>query len=154
MLYRVLLLSALTAALAGCATGPSSMTGGRPTVKPEANANWHNLGVSPNGNILNELDERSIRRQGSLVTFRDRKTIFNPKKENFLSTPPHKYSINSWQIDCSARTFRLMAVALFDENGRQTASYTYNDAQIKPMPVVQNSASFQQMQFVCGHSAV
>jgi hypothetical protein len=71
------------------------------------------------------------------------------EKENFLSTPRHKTSINSWLIDCSARTFRLTSMVLFDENGRQIASYTYNDSQIKAMPVTQNSASFQQMQYVC-----
>ena len=84
-----------------------------------------------------------------MVSFRDRKTIFNLKKENFLSTPRHKVSINSWQIDCSQRTFRLLDMVLFDENGRQIASFTYNDNQIKPMPVVQNSASYQQMLLVC-----
>ena len=103
----------------------------------------------PNGNILNELDKLSVRKQGQLVSFRDRKTIFNLKKENFLSTPRHKVSINSWQIDCSQRTFRLLDMVLFDENGRQIASFTYNDNQIKPMPVVQNSASYQQMLLVC-----
>jgi hypothetical protein len=40
-------------------------------------------------------------------------------------------------------------MVLLDENGRQIASYTYNDNQIKAMPVTQNSASFQQMQYVC-----
>lgn len=106
-------------------------------------------GGLPNGNILNELDKLSVRKQGQLVSFRDRKTIFNLKKENFLSTPRHKVSINSWQIDCSQRTFRLLDMVLFDENGRQIASFTYNDNQIKPMPVVQNSASYQQMLLVC-----
>ena len=90
-----------------------------------------------------------MRRSGTLVTFRDRKTIFNTRKENFLTTPRHKYSINTWQVDCRARTYRLLDVTLYDENSRQVASFSYNDSQIKPMPVVQNSASFQQMQFVC-----
>jgi hypothetical protein len=53
----------------------------------QANADWENLGVSPNGNILNELDKLSIKQQGSVVTFRDRKTIFNVKKKT--SCPPH-----------------------------------------------------------------
>ncbi|AXE29653.1 hypothetical protein DK842_06935 [Chromobacterium phragmitis] len=140
--------------LAGCATAPQP---GTPTqsVKPAAatpapaSADWQNLGVSPNGNILNELDLLSIKRQGSLVTFRDRKTIFNLKKENFLTTPRHKTSLNVWQIDCAQHTFRLLGMTLFDENGRQIAAFSYNDAQIKSMPVVQNSASYQQMLLVC-----
>ncbi|OHX14853.1 surface-adhesin E family protein [Chromobacterium sphagni] len=140
--------------LAGCATTPQPATTPA-TVKPAepsaapASADWQNLGVSPNGNILNELDQLSIKRQGPLVTFRDRKTIFNLKQENFLSTPRHKVSLNSWRIDCSQHTFRLLDMVLFDENGRQIASFSYNDSQIKAMPVVQNSASYQQMLLVC-----
>ena len=157
MNYRVLALMAAASILAGCASAPTSTLSHRP-VRPPVNqpsADWENLGVSPNGNILNELDKLSIKREGTLVTFRDRKTIFNLKKENFLSTPRHKVSINTWQMDCNARTFWLKAMVLFDENGRQIASFTYNDGQIKPMPVVQNSASYQQMQWVCqGHNAL
>jgi hypothetical protein len=59
----------------------------RPRSTAQANADWENLGVSPNGNILNELDKLSIKPQGSVVTFRDRKTIFNVKKKT--SCPPH-----------------------------------------------------------------
>jgi hypothetical protein len=154
MFYRLLALAACGSLLAACTTVPTQTSSPRPKPLPaplpsQANADWENLGVSPNGNILNELDKLSIKPQGSVVTFRDRKTIFNVKKENFLSTPRHKISINSWLIDCSARTFRLTSMVLFDENGRQIASYTYNDSQIKAMPVTQNSASYQQMQYVC-----
>ncbi|MBV8680734.1 MAG: hypothetical protein JO338_09845 [Aquitalea sp.] len=154
MFYRLLGLSACFGLLAACTTVPTQTNTTKPrpgitTPLPQANADWENLGVSPNGNILNELDKLSIKQQGTIVTFRDRKTIFNLKKENFLSTPRHKTSINSWLIDCSARTFRLTAMVLFDENGRQIASYTYSDSQIKAMPVTQNSASYQQMQYVC-----
>ena len=158
MLLRLLALALTTSLLAACATPPSTPSQtSTPAYKPpkaEANANWQNLGVSPNGNILNELDQLSLQREGNLVTFRDKKTIFNPKMENFQSTPSHKYSINTWQIDCNEHTFRLLSVKLFDEGGKQIASYTYNDAQIKAMPVVKNSASFQQMKFVCGNQAI
>ncbi|MEC5208669.1 hypothetical protein QF022_003625 [Vogesella perlucida] len=97
----------LCALLAGCATTPRSTpplttkpatkTGGS-TAQPAkpvavANADWVIMGVTPNGNILHEVDKLSIQRRGNLVLFRDRKTIFNPKKENFLSTPRHKQSI-------------------------------------------------------------
>ena len=154
MFYRLLVLAAMGSLLSACTTTPSQTSPIKPrpapaTASAPANADWENLGVSPNGNILNELDKLSIKQQGNTVTFRDRKTIFNVKKENFLSTPRHKTSINSWLIDCSARTFRLTSMVLLDENGRQIASYSYNDNQIKPMPVTQNSASFQQMQYVC-----
>jgi len=152
MYYRLLALIISAGVLAGCANQPGSFskygsTSGSHSTVPSAD--WENLGVSPNGNILNEIDKMSIQKRGTLVSFRDRKTIFNIKKENFLNTPRHKVSINSWQIDCSNKTFRLTSMILFDENGRQIATFTYNDNQIKPMPVVQNSASFQQMQYVC-----
>ena len=152
MHYRLLALAISAGVLTGCATQPTTFT--QPIVAPVTqsavpSADWENLGVSPNGNILNEIDKMSIQKQGALVSFRDRKTIFDLKKENFLNTPRHKVSINSWQIDCNAKTFKLVGMILFDENGRQVATFTYNDSQIKAMPVVQNSASFQQMQFVC-----
>jgi hypothetical protein len=150
MNYRFLALPLLVGLLAGCATPPTAPgLGGRTSQSNVPTADWENLGVSPNGNILNEIDRLSIRRQGDLVSFRDRKTIFDLSKENFLSTPRHKVSLNSWQIDCKAQTFRLTAMILLDENGRQIASFTYNDTQIKPTPVVQNSASYQQMLYVC-----
>ncbi|WP_434632151.1 surface-adhesin E family protein [Chromobacterium sp. CV08] len=151
---RIHPLSLLALLLAGCAATPRPAAPTQPVapVAPQAapaSADWQNLGVSPNGNILNELDLLSIKRQGSLTTFRDRKTIFNLKKENFLTTPRHKVSLNTWQIDCAQHTFRLLDMTLFDENGRQIAGFTYNDNQIKSMPVVQHSASYQQMLLVC-----
>lgn len=151
MNYRLLAMALSVAILAGCAIQPGSgaYRGGSASQSNLPSADWENLGVSPNGNILNEIDKLSIRKSGTLVTFRDRKTIFNPRKENFLNTPRHKVSLNTWQIDCQAKTFRLLSMILFDENNRQIASFTYNDSQIKQMPVVQNSASYQQMLYVC-----
>jgi hypothetical protein len=152
MYYRLLTLLATAGLLTGCASQMDITA--KPAETPEQShgapsANWENLGVSPNGNILNEIDKMSIQQHGSLVSFRDRKTIFNIRKENFQSTPPHKVSVNSWQIDCAAKTYRLTAMTLLDEKGRAIASFSYNDDQIKPMPVVQNSASYQQMLYVC-----
>ena len=153
----------LCALLAGCATTPHSTpplttkpatkTGGS-TAQPAkpvavANADWVIMGVTPNGNILHEVDKLSIQRRGNLVLFRDRKTIFNPKKENFLSTPRHKQSINQWEVDCTAATFRLAAMTLLDENGREILNRTYNDSEIRAMPVVKQSAGFQQVDYVC-----
>ncbi|MBV8046033.1 MAG: hypothetical protein JO171_02690 [Paludibacterium sp.] len=153
MRYRFFALAMFVGLLAGCATQPISSTRpGAVTSSQEPavpSADWENLGVSPNGNILHELDKLSIQRQGDLVTFRERKTIFDIRKEDFLQTPRHKVSINTWQIDCKADTYRLLSMNLFDETGRQVASFTYNDNQIKPVPVVPNSASYQQMLFVC-----
>lgn len=149
-------LIAIMLSLGGCATKPVTPPGtpipslpSSPNTPPSASADWENLGVSPNGNILNEIDKLSIKREGSRVTFRDRKTIFDLKKENFLVTPPHKASLNTWVIDCTHRTFKLINMELFDVNGRRIANFSYLDGQIKPTPVVQNSASYQQMLYVC-----
>lgn len=148
-----LLLTALFASLlAGCASQVKQDT---PRLnlpaKPTANADWHNLGVSPSGNVLHEIDGLSIRKVADRrFGYRERKTIFNPGKENFLNTPRHKTSINHWVVDCQARTTQLASVALFDETGRAVANYTYNDKQMRAMPIVKNSASYQQFEYVCG----
>ncbi|MXR38238.1 surface-adhesin E family protein [Craterilacuibacter sinensis] len=145
-----------TVFLAGCATQTSKPldTGTPGGSRPLANAEWHNLGVSPSGNILHEIDGLSIRKQANnLFAYRDRKTIFNPAKENYLNTPKHKQSVNRWVVDCKARNIRLTGMDLFDENGRAIANYTYNDKQIRAMPVVRNSASYQQFEYVCGTTA-
>jgi hypothetical protein len=154
----------LASALAGCATAPRPAS--PPTTRPGAggmasqpapagkplaipNAEWVIMGVTPNGNILHEVDKLSLQRRGTLVQFRDRKTIFNPKKENFLNTPRHKQSINHWEVDCAAATFRLTRMILLDDNGREIINRTYNDNEIRAMPVVRQSAGFQQVDYVC-----
>jgi hypothetical protein len=154
----------LAALLAGCASGPRPgptvptkpgggttspipVTPGKPVAVPSAE--WVIMGVTPNGNILHEVDRLSILRKGTLVQFRDRKTIFNPKKENFLNTPRHKQSINQWEVDCAGATFRLTRMILLDDNGREILNRTYNDSEIRAMPVVRQSAGFQQVDYVC-----
>lgn len=143
---RVFAALALTFLLSAC---PSTKPP-KPHVIPDGNTQWQNLGVSPNGNILNELDKLSIKRSGNIVTFRDKKTVFDYKKEAQLaSTPPHKYSLNTWQIDCGRNTFQLKEMELYDANNRLITAYKYTDQQVKPMPITANSASFQQKQIVC-----
>ena len=158
---RLIFLAAASLLLAACATQPrpGSTKPVRPgTPKPlpapvtVPNAEWQIIGVSPNGNILHEVDVLSIRREGALTVFRDRKTIFNPRKENFLNTPQHKYSLNQWEVNCTAKTFRLRSMALLDDGGRQLLSRSFSEAEIKPMPVVKQSAAFQQVEFVCQRS--
>ena len=99
--------------------------------------------------VMNELDELSIRRQGNRVTFRDRKTIFNLKKEDFQGSPRHKTSINTWEIDCARQTYRLQTMSLFDENGRLITRYSYSDRDLPATPITANTASHYQMKQVC-----
>ncbi|UDM16887.1 surface-adhesin E family protein [Vogesella sp. XCS3] len=158
----------LASLLAGCASAPRTtpplttkpgtpgistrpVQAGKPVATP--NAEWVIMGVTPNGNILHEVDKLSLERKGTLVQFRDRKTIFNPKKENFLNTPRHKQSINYWEVDCAAATFRLTRMILLDDNGREIINRTYNDSEIRAMPVVRQSAGFQQVDYVCKQQA-
>ena len=149
---RTVLIALAALLAAGCATqthpGGEAAAGKSGAAQPEAD--WQNLGVTPNGNVMNEIDKLSVKKRGPLVSFRDRKTIFNLKRENFGDTPRHKVSINTWQIDCQALTYRLLGMTLFDENNRLVASYSYNDKQLKAAAIIPNSASYQQMQFVCG----
>lgn len=132
--------------LTGCAIAPDEYGSLQPGAQ---NAAWKNLGVTPSGNIMNELDELSIRRQGNRVTFRDRKTIFNLKKEDFQGSPRHKTSINTWEIDCARQTYRLQTMSLFDENGRLITRYSYNDRDLPATPITANTASHYQMKQVC-----
>mgnify|MGYP006171064323 CR=1 FL=1 len=70
----------------------------------------------------------TVMRKELLDLFRDRKTIFNPRKENFLNTPQHKYSLNQWEVNCTAKTFRLRSMALLDDGGRQLLIGTFEAA--------------------------
>ncbi|MEC5208670.1 hypothetical protein QF022_003626 [Vogesella perlucida] len=40
-------------------------------------------------------------------------------------------------------------MTLLDENGREILNRTYNDSEIRAMPVVKQSAGFQQVDYVC-----
>lgn len=119
------------------------------TVDEYSKKAWTNIGVSPDGNVLNEIDQRSIRKQGERVVFRDRKTIFNMSRENFLSIPPHKQSINTWEIDCRARTYRLIDTVLYDQNQRLISSAQYKTGETRHLPIQKDSASEHQFNIVC-----
>ena len=110
MSSRALVAALLAVGLAACATQEDP---GRSAPRdPGAATQWQNLGVTPNGNILHELDKQSIVRHGDVVTFRDRKTIFNLKWETFTSLPRHRCRstaggltarrkpINCWPVAC------------------------------------------------------
>ena len=99
---------------------------------------------------MHEIDTQSMKRSGNTVQFRDRKTVFNLKRENFGPTPRHKVSLNNWKIDCDQRTYQLLSTALYDENNRLILNHTYgNDS--SPAPIVSKSASDQQQQQLANH---
>ena len=85
----------------------------------------------------------AVMKKELLDLFRDRKTIFNPRKENFLNTPQHKYSLNQWEVNCTAKTFRLRSMALLDGQGHILASTQAGEAglQIEVQQLLPDNAS-------------
>ena len=55
---------------------------------PQAGGDWHNMGEANNGNFMLAVDKNSIKRDGQLVTFRDRKIVVDMKEERFINVPP------------------------------------------------------------------
>lgn len=130
-------------ALSACVTTDT------PGSKAASGGKWVNLGVSVDGNILHELDKSSIKRNGALVTFKDKKTIENTDKEHFLNLPVHKMQINYWEINCRAKTYRLVSTNLFNKKGERLFEKTYTAKEVAPMRIVRGSATEKQQQIVC-----
>lgn len=129
---------AFLAALAACTSGP------------KVEGSWEHIGQSNDGNIRNYIDKSSIKRNGSLVTFRDRKTIVKPAQERYVNTPEYKTAVGFWEIDCSRKTYRLSALTLLDENGKEVMKQNYTAANLQAMPVAQSGSIIEkQYQTVC-----
>ena len=142
-IFKPLGLALTTACLvAACATSSG----------PSVSGNWQPLGEDGSGNIRHALDTSSIRHQGGLATFRDKKTIVDIKQERFNNTPAYKVAIGTWEMDCTRKTFRLSALQLLDERGSTVRQEQYNASQMRPMTVIRGSASEQQYKRVCGKS--
>lgn len=120
-----------------------------PGSKASGGGKWVNVGVSIDENVLHELDKSSIKRTGNIVTFRDRKTIDNIDKEHFLNVPVHKVSINNWEINCQAKTYRLINMDFFDEKGQSLGGVIYPEKDVAPMRIVRGSTTEKQQQIVC-----
>lgn len=131
---------AMTMALAAC-QNPSL----------PANGHWINLGVSASGNVQYALDSGSIKRQNNMVTFRDRKTVLDPKQQYYNNTPAYKTAISTTQIDCGRRVFRILDVQLLDVRGEVIREDHFSDTDLRPMNVTKGSAAEQQFKHVCNH---
>ena len=68
--------------LSACETTTTSSGGG----------NWTNIGTISEGNIKVAIDRSSIKRNGALVTFRDKKNRFQTERGRFVNTPAYKNS--------------------------------------------------------------
>lgn len=122
---------------------------GCPANVPQAGGDWHNLGEAGNGNLMLALDKNSIRRNGPLVTFRDRKIVVDMKNERFVNVPPYKTAISTWEMHCANKTFRLVSSTLYDDKGKIISEETYTAVDIRPMAVPPNSLTDEQRKIVC-----
>ena len=124
--------------LAACASGPS------------VEGSWQSIGESSDGNIKNYIDKSSIQRNGSLVTFRDKKTVVNASEERYVNTPKYKTAIGTWEINCTNKTYRLSALTLLDDGGKEVMKETYSAVSVRPMPIAGSGSIVEkQYQTVC-----
>lgn len=124
--------------LAACAGGP------------KVEGSWQSIGESNEGNIRNYIDKSSVKRNGNIVTFRDKKTVVKPAQERYVNTPRYKTAIGTWEIDCAKKTYRLSALSLLDESGKELLKQTYTPVNVRPMPVTESGSIVEkQYQTVC-----
>lgn len=123
--------------LAACATAPMS------------SGNWQAMGESVNGNVAYFLDANSVRKTGQLVEYREEERIKDIHAEHFADTPPYQVAVNRWQVDCRAKTHRLLATQLYDGSRRLIASHEYGTTGVRTRAVAKGSAAEWEMQQVC-----
>ncbi len=54
---------------------------------PDKSARWENIGTISNGNIHTYINKDSVRKNGNLMIFQDKKVVTNLKQERFANTP-------------------------------------------------------------------
>ncbi|WMY92274.1 surface-adhesin E family protein [Snodgrassella communis] len=144
---KIIYLRHLMASLSFCTILAACTT----TSVPKASGSWIELGISASGNVQYALDSGSIRRQGNLVTFRDRKIVIDPKQQHYNNTPAYKVALSTTQIDCSRKLFRILDVELLDIHGELIRQDHFTETDLRPMGITNGSASEQQYQRVCSH---
>ncbi|WP_416191630.1 surface-adhesin E family protein [Neisseria sp. CCUG12390] len=137
--YRFGMAASLALFLAACASSGSSGSG-----------NWQSIGTTSNGNIKVSVDKSSIKKNGQLVTFRDRKVISKLSEEQFANTPAYKTALADWEIHCTNKTYRLTALQLLDERGQTVTNQRYTATNLRPMGVMSGSITEKQYELVCG----
>ena len=58
------------------------------------------------------------------------------KEERFVNTPAYKTAIGDWEIHCTNKTYRLTALQLLDEHGKEISKHSYTATNIRPMSVM------------------
>lgn len=122
------------------------------TSGPSVSGSWEKIGTTSNGNIKAYIDKSSIRRNGSLVTFRDRKVVQKTDEERYANVPRYKTAVGTWEMHCTNKTYRLAALQLLDEKGTVLLNETYTAAGIRPMGIISGSVNEKQFEAVCGRS--
>lgn len=122
------------------------------TSGPSVSGSWEKIGTTANGNINAYIDKSSIRRNGSLVTFRDRKVVQKTDEERYVNSPKYKTAVGTWEMHCVHKTYRLTALQLLDEKGTVLLNETYTAAGIRPMSIIGGSVNEKQFETVCGKS--
>ena len=96
------------------------------------------------------MDKSSIKSNGQLVTFRDRKVISKLSEEKFANTPAYKTALADWEIHCGNKTYRLTALQLLNERGQTVTNQRYTATNLRPMSVMSGSITEKQYELVCG----
>lgn len=120
------------------------------TSGPSVSGSWEKIGTTSNGNIRAYIDKASIRKNGKLVTFRDRKVVQKTDEERYANTPEYKTAVGTWEMHCTNKTYRLTALQLLDEKGTVLLNQTYTAAGIRPMSIIKGSINEKQFETVCG----
>ncbi|MFC3874319.1 surface-adhesin E family protein [Neisseria musculi] len=122
------------------------------TSGPSVSGSWEKIGTTSNGNIRAYVDKSSIRKNGSLVTFRDRKVVQKTDEERYVNTPEYKTAVGTWEMHCTNKTYRLTALQLLNEKGTVLLNQTYTAAGIRPMSIISGSINEKQFEMVCGQN--
>ncbi|MBF0803736.1 MULTISPECIES: surface-adhesin E family protein [unclassified Neisseria] len=122
------------------------------TSGPSVSGSWEKIGTTSNGNIRAYIDKSSIRKNGSLVTFRDRKVVQKTDEERYVNTPEYKTAVGTWEMHCTNKTYRLTALQLLNEKGTVLLNQTYTAAGIRPMSIISGSINEKQFEMVCGQN--
>lgn len=114
-------------------------------------ARWENIGTISNGNIKVFINKNSIKRNGNIVSFQDKKVVSNLRAERFVNTPTYKTAIADWEIHCKNKTYRLAAIQLFDERNTSVTHQSYTATDIRPMGIMTGTMTEKQYEIACGN---
>lgn len=116
---------------------------------PTVSGNWKDIGTTSNGNIKASIDMDSIKKNGHVVTFRDKKTVLKPNEERYTNLPKYKTAVGEWEINCQNKTYRLTALKLLNSNGSTLTDERYTAVNLRPMSITLGSITAKQYETVC-----